>query len=581
MFNNFEIRQVPLSLKSSRSKVEKFLADSDLRLEEVDYYAGVFAGDDDVLLAGGGISGDVLKCIAVSDALRDTGISLSLVSHLLSVAQSHGHQQLKVFTKPENKGIFENFGFHAIATAPKAILMENGNGLRNYCNQLAALACDKGEKRGVIVMNANPFSRGHRYLVEEAAKQVDTLFIIGVKEEKSLFSYAERMAMIKAGTTHLDNVVVCEGSDYAISAATFPTYFLKQLSDATDTHITLDLDLFASHIAPALGASVRFAGSEPIDETTRRYNQLMAELLPARGIDFVEMERCSKNGVLVSATAVRESLQAQSLPKALSLVPHTTVPYLISHLAADALMRELDTTPKPGLVDRNDSGAHTDMDYGTMSRSISAIHPFFTQLALAGFSEMLPEVEILRQLGIEAEKAMLTATGGVNTHKGALFSMGLTIVAAAHLMATRHSISTTALQETIMQLAALFEQPSGTHGHKVLEQNKMNGALACARKGYNELFSNWLPYYGKLNADPHQLHKTLLLIMTSLDDTNVAFRKGIDELHNVKAQAACLLNDFGLAELTKMNRDFTARNISPGGSADMLALTIFIHSLTN
>ena len=481
MFSNFEIRQLPLSLKSSRQKVENFLANSDLRLEEVDYYAGVFAGDDDVLLAGGGLSGDVLKCIAVSDALRDTGMSLSLVSHLLSVAQSHGYQQLKVFTKPENKGIFENFGFHAIATAPKAILMENGNGLRNYCNQLSAIATDKGEKRGVIVMNANPFTLGHLYPVEQAAAQVDTLFIVVVKEDRSLFSYAERKAMIQAGVAHIANVTLCEGSDYAISAATFPTYFLKQLSDATDTHITLDLDLFARYIAPALGASVRFAGSEPLDETTRRYNQLMAELLPAQGIDFAEIERCSKNGILVSATAVREALNAQSLPLALTLVPPTTVPYLISQLAADALIRELDTTPKPGLVDCNDSGAHIDMDYSTMSRSIQVIHPYFTRLALAAYRETLPEVATLRQMGIEAEKAMLDATNGVNTHKGALFSMGLAVVADAHLLFKQQSTKAGELQATIAQLAQGFEQPSGTHGHQVLAQNKVNGALACAQ----------------------------------------------------------------------------------------------------
>ena len=581
MFNNFEIRQVPLSLKSSRQKVVNFLAASELRLEDVDYYAGVFAGDDDVLLAGGGLSGDVLKCIAVSDVLRDTGMSLSLVSHLLSVAQSHGHQQLKVFTKPQNKGIFENFGFHVIATAPKAILMENGNGLRNYCNQLNGLARDKGENRGVIVMNANPFTLGHRYLVEQAATKVDTLFIIVVKEDRSLFSYTDRKAMIEAGVAHIANVVVCEGSDYAISAATFPTYFLKQLSDATDTHITLDLDLFAKHIAPALGATVRFAGSEPLDATTRRYNQLMAELLPAQGIDFVEIERCAKNGNIVCATAVREALAAQSLPQALCLVPHTTVPYLVSQLTADALQQELDTTPKPGLVDRVDCGAHTDMDYDTMSRSIQAIHPYFTQLALAGFSKTLPQANVLRQLGIEAEKAMLAATGGVNTHKGALFSMGLAIVAATHLLFNQNSIDADSLQATIAQLALRFEQPSGTHGHQVLAQNKVNGALASAQNGYQLLFSHWLPYYSGLDGDPQRLHKTLLLIMSMLDDTNVAYRKGSDEMIHVKEEARALLDDFSLAKLSKMNSDFTARNISPGGCADMLSLTIFIYSLIN
>lgn len=581
MFSNYEIRQVPLSLKSSRQKVVNFLAANDLRLEEVDYYAGVFAGDDDELLAGGGLSGDVLKCIAVSDALRDTGMSLSLVSHLLSVAQSNGHQQLKVFTKPENKGIFENFSFHAIASAPKAILMENGNGLRNYCSQLNALAGDKGEKRGVIVMNANPFTLGHRYLVEQAAAQVDTLFIIVVKEDRSLFSYAERKAMIMAGVADIANVVVCEGSDYAISAATFPTYFLKQLSDATDTHITLDLDLFARHIAPALGATVRFAGSEPLDATTRRYNRLMTELLPAQGIDFVEIERCLINDNIVSATAVRNALTEQTLLKALPLVPHTTVPYLVSRLATDALRQELDTTPKPGLVDCADSGAHTDMDYATMSRSIQAIHPYFTQLALAGFSKTLPQADALRQLGLEAEKAMLAATGGVNTHKGALFSMGLTIVAATHLLFNQKSINATDLQATITQLALRFEQPSGTHGHQVLAQNKVNGALASAQNGYQQLFSDWLPYYSGLNSDPQRLHKTLLLIMSMLDDTNVAYRKGNDEMKHVKDEARTLLHDFSLAKLSQMNSDFTARNISPGGCADMLSLTFFVHSLIN
>ena len=116
---------------------------------------------------------------------------------------------------------------------------------------------------------------------------------------------------------------------------------------------------------------------------------------------------------------------------------------------------------------------------------------------------------------------------------------------------------------------------------QVLEQNKVNGALACAQSGYEPLFSQWLPYYSSLNTDPYRLHKTLLLIMSMLDDTNVGYRKGTDEMKQVKAEARELLNDFSLAKLSKMNSDFTARNISPGGCADMLSLTIFIHSLTN
>ena len=587
MFSNYEIRQVPLSLKSSRQKVVNFLAANDLRLEEVDYYAGVFAGDDDELLAGGGLSGDVLKCIAVSDALRDTGMSLSLVSHLLSVAQSNGHQQLKVFTKPENKGIFENFSFHAIASAPKAILMENGNGLRNYCSQLNALAGDKGEKRGVIVMNANPFTLGHRYLVEQAAAQVDTLFIIVVKEDRSLFSYAERKAMIMAGVADIANVVVCEGSDYAISAATFPTYFLKQLSDATDTHITLDLDLFARHIAPALGVTTRYVGSEPIDALTARYNELMQEILPQHGIKVETIERLVLNAKPVSASLMRQALNEKSLTRAATLVPQTTEPYLIAHMASDALRDELNTTPKPGLVDRNDNGAHKDMNLVLMNKSIDALHPFFVQLALngsiCGEKYELPDAQVIRNIGIEAEKAMLNATCGVNTHRGALFAMGLTTMAASWCMARDGIVGSKQLRELIIQVAGQFTPTAGTHGNNAVNAHHVAGALDLAKGGYSQLFSAWLPAYRNYLADDASTacHRLLLLIMSQLDDTNVIHRVGYDQAQQVKQEARTLLDHYSTTGMEAMNRDYITRNISPGGSADMVALTLFIHSILN
>ena len=133
---------------------------------------------------------------------------------------------------------------------------------------------------GIIIMNCNPFTLGHRYLIEQAAQQVDTLYILVVREDCSMFGYDERKAMIVRGVAHINNVVVCDGSEYSISATTFPTYFLKSLSDASDTQMTLDIDLYRRHIAPALGATVRFVGTEPDDPLTRRYNELMKSMLP-------------------------------------------------------------------------------------------------------------------------------------------------------------------------------------------------------------------------------------------------------------------------------------------------------------
>lgn len=620
MYTEYEIRQLPLTLRAYRQRVERFLAENSLRLDDVDYYAGVYAVGDDELLAGGGLKGNVIKCIAVGNRLRDEGMSNRLVSHLISRAHEQGFTTIRVFTKPDNLHIFESLSFRLLATSPKAILMETGDGLKRYCNLLSTISSTesistristetmyKGEsishsslpaprssKKGVIVMNANPFTRGHRYLIEQAARQVDHLFVMTVKEDLSMFGYEERLAMIQAGCRELNNVSVVEGSDYAISATTFPTYFLKQLSDASDTQMTLDLDLFARHIAPALQASVRFVGSEPTDRLTRRYNELMEQLLPEKGIEVIEIERLLmpsesdeiEQDTAISASAVRRFLNEGSLLKAAALVPPTTLPYLIAHLATQALQTELDTTPKPGLVDKHDNGAHHDMDYALMLESIRALHPYFLKLSLLGFQDQQPETEQIRTIGIKAEKAMLEATRNVNTHKGALFSLGLAVVAAAQMMKSVRkeekrgkTLDVTSFQHIIKQLACQFPKAEGTHGSSVIGKHLVKGALANAQQGYAQLATDWLPYYQQLRYDEYQCHKTLLHIMSQLDDTNIYYRKDAMTVARVKQLSEELLADFSVDKLSAMNEQFIDENISPGGSADMLSLTVFINSI--
>ena len=586
-----------------RRKVERFLETNQLRLDEVDYYAIVTEPDGDDILAGGGLQGDIIKCIAVSEQLRDAHLSNRLISHLISEAAQRGHHSVKVFTKPQNRQVFESLGFRLVGEAPLAILMENGHGMEDYKKylqdiSLSSLHSPLSTKTGVIVMNANPFTLGHRYLIEQAAQQVDHLFIIPVKEERSLFPYAERKAMIEQSLSTLNSPLstkigaVLSGSDYAISAATFPTYFLKQLSDAADTQMLLDIDIFCRHIAPALGATVRFVGSEPNDALTRRYNELLAEQLPKHGLRLKEIPRLQTEQTPISATTVR-SLMAQGMfVEATKLVPPTTIPYLLAHLACDALQQELDTTPKPGLVDQHDSGAHADMDYRLMQRSIHALRPYFVQLAQVAQQGPLTH-PVISAIGIEAERAMLAATGGVNTHRGALFSMGLAIVAAGSSLSEYSEFSEYSdysdysehsdfsLQSAIAQLAQTFPDTQGTHGSRAVSQYQAKGALAMAREGYEQLFSDWLPFLHNLKqqGDPYAHHKTLLRIMSQLDDTNILHRCGAEVASRVKAEAADMLAHFSTDALDDMNRRYSAENISPGGSADMLALTIFTNAI--
>lgn len=603
--NRHYISEAPLSLNSVRRRVEAFLAANGLRLAPLDRYVVVTRDEDgDEILAGGGLDGNVIKCVAVSESARSEGLMNILVSRLIAIAREEGRESVKAFTKPENEGIFKSLGFALIASSPNAILMENGRGgLPEYRKYLESLA--RPGRNGAIVMNANPFTKGHRYLVEQAASQVDNLYVIVVKEDRSRFPYVERKAMIEAGCAGLDNVVVCEGSDYAISAATFPTYFLKKLDDATDTQIALDLDLFVNHIAKPLGVTVRFAGSEPEDALTRRYNELMAEILPGtsvavvrqdhqpdselvegsavrqarRPIDFVEIPRLEQKGKPLSATSLRRALDKGGFKEAMEYIPESTVPYLVADLAERALRLELDTTPKPGLVDRQDNGAHKDMDYALMSKSISALRPYLTRLAVESAKDIDPAK--IKEIGIEAEKAMLKATGGVNTHKGALFCIGLSVAAASCLACSTGAVEAYSFKELVSRAASEIPSARGTHGAEAKRSFKAVGALENARAAYPELFTDWLPYYRSLEGDPFRCHKTLLHIMTTLDDTNILHRRGAEGLAHAEAEAARLLEDFSESGLSSLNKDFIRENISPGGSADMLSLTIFINSIIN
>lgn len=608
-----EIIQLNPAIPRQRRRIEQFLGDNGLRLDDVDYYATLVDETTDEIVAGGGLKGGVIKCVAVADGHKGEAVANQIVSHLIAHANADGHQCVKLFTKPQNQRMFESMSFRLLAEAPKAILMETGiGGIKRYSEELESekekVKSEKSNGKlhhnntspqhpimplsGIIIMNCNPFTLGHRYLIEQTAQQVDTLYILVVREDCSMFGYDERKAMIVRGVAHINNVVVCDGSEYSISATTFPTYFLKSLSDASDTQMTLDIDLYRRHIAPALGATVRFVGTEPDDPLTRRYNELMKSMLP----DVREVARLEKNGVAVSASRVRKAIVENHLALAARLVPPTTVPYIVAHLATRALKAELNTTPKPGLVDTHDSGAHRDMDHALMMRSIRAMHPYFVRLATLGYdSHQLPAHNDIVRIGIEAEKAMFNSTGGVNTYKGALFSMGLAVTAATYIIG-RGEVATTThgkeyvpnslLSTTIIQLANGFPDTCGTHGSraKQLAQAgcKLKSALDNAREGYSQLFGEWLPFYETRikGDDSYVKHKTLLRIMCDLDDTNIVYRTDYDTMLQVKTEARRLLEDFSEAGIEDMNRDFVSRNISPGGSADMLALVVFLFGIT-
>jgi triphosphoribosyl-dephospho-CoA synthase len=258
----------------------------------------------------------------------------------------------------------------------------------------------------------------------------------------------------------------------------------------------------------------------------------------------------------------------------------------IGRFAADCLKLEIATYPKPGLVSPVDAGAHDDMDRAMMERSANTLAPFFAWLADAGAAGA--GMDRLRAIGIEAEAAMMGATGGVNTHRGAIFGMGLLCAAAGFRQ--RYGMSG--------QLGAVVTHRWGaeimagpvvlhSHGSAVARRHGAGGARGEAAVGFPSLYTIALPALAigrRLAPDDLEAARVhaLMTLIAQVVDTNLLYRGGVEGLAHAQEQAASFLDAGGVAAADwricaiAMHRDFVARRLSPGGCADLLAMALFV-----
>ena len=285
----------------------------------------VLIWEGDELIATGSRQDNVLKYIAVDPLHRGEDLTASLLSALRQDAFHAGHSHLFLYTKPENELMFSSLFFYPIAKTDQVLLMENRqNGIKNFLNNMQVTPV--AGKVGGLVMNCNPFTKGHRYLIETAAKECDWVYVFVLSEDKSEFPAKDRMEMVKLGTQDLKNVTVLPTGPYLISSATFPTYFLKDRENATQIQCRLDLEIFAQYYADKFSITHRYVGTEPLSPLTNLYNQALRAYLPGKGIELREIPRLENNGTPVSATNVRKNLCDPDVLK--TLVPETTYKYL-------------------------------------------------------------------------------------------------------------------------------------------------------------------------------------------------------------------------------------------------------------
>ncbi|OCG06634.1 [citrate (pro-3S)-lyase] ligase [Gilliamella sp. wkB178] len=299
----------------------------------------IVAKVDNCIIACAGIDHNIIKCVAIHPDYRGNQLNLTLIDKVIKYANANGNFHLFLYTKPENTDFFKGCGFYPIVEITDlVVLMENNPiGIKQYCKHLGTER-KEGTKIGSIVMNANPFTKGHQYLIQYAASQCDWLHVFVVNENVSLFPFDVRLQLVKDGCKDFNNVTVHTGSAYIISKATFPSYFLKDKAKIDYAYMGIDLLIFRNYIAPALNITHRFVGSEPYSEVTRAYNEAMHYWLQDKKISqfpiitVVEIQRITEGNSVISASLVRKLLAAKQYEPIKKLVPPSTWTYLSTHM---------------------------------------------------------------------------------------------------------------------------------------------------------------------------------------------------------------------------------------------------------
>ena len=336
--SEYFLSQIFPSDKYSLAQIDALLQREGItRDAHLDYICALRDGDDEII-ATGSCFGATLRCFAVSSGHQGEGLLNEIISHLIQVQYAQGNTHLFLYTKETSARFFASLGFYEIARVDGTLVfMENRrSGFPNYLKNL-----EKTKSSGVsaaLVMNANPFTLGHQYLVETAAKNCDTLHLFVLSEDASLVPFAVRKRLVQAGIAHIPGVVIHDSGPYIISSATFPSYFLKDEAAVIDGHARLDLAVFTG-IAQALNVTHRFVGEEPTSQVTGLYNRIMAQELPKAGIACHVIPRRETGGKAISASTVRAALQNGDWDTLKALVPATTLDYFTSPEAAPVLER--------------------------------------------------------------------------------------------------------------------------------------------------------------------------------------------------------------------------------------------------
>ena len=366
---NYSITSVGPGDRYMKTQVEALLEKEGIHLDKNLDYTAAMLDDDYNVIATGSCFGNTLRCMAVSSDHQGEALMNDIVSHLIEYQFSRGNYHIFLYTKCNTALFFNSLGFKEIARMEECniVFMENKRtGFRDYLEnlkketlaQLKEMDFEKakayeaeleneeeasGLRVSAIVMNANPFTLGHRYLVEKAMENCDILHLFMVSEDASLVPFAVRRKLIEEGTADLKGIIYHDSGSYIISSATFPAYFQKGDNAVIKSQAGIDLHVFEG-IAKKLLINSRFVGDEPTSLVTGIYNDIMSEALPKAGIECHIVPRKEHDGKAISASAVRKAIHDGELDSIKDLVPETTYKYFTSDEAKSVIEKIISET---------------------------------------------------------------------------------------------------------------------------------------------------------------------------------------------------------------------------------------------
>lgn len=288
---------------SSETALREFLLKRDVIYEDVD--ASYIIRDAGDIIATVSVKKNLIKFFYIDDKYQGEGLAIELINSALEDIIDKGYRSYFVFTKAKNENIFTSLSMDLIEKTEDVVLLEGG--FFKYADWIESIKTDfDKDEYNAIVMNANPLTLGHEYLVEKALKDSRDLIIFVLEEDASYFSTKDRYEIVKKHYQDNKRVHVYKSGPYIISRATFPTYFLKKDTDKLKVYTELDAKIFARRIAKDLNIKKRYFGTEPIDKVTEKYNEMMKKILFEYGIECEFIERKTIDGEVISASKVRE-----------------------------------------------------------------------------------------------------------------------------------------------------------------------------------------------------------------------------------------------------------------------------------